>query len=75
MPVAGKRVKRTRLVQTARYVVAVEVELVIPVDDPTEPCLEAETVQFLREVKERAEHGDVNWLTKHGKLYAAVGAP
>lgn len=74
MPVAGKRIKRTRLVRTEKYVVAIEVELVIPPDDPSEPCLEAETVKLLREVKERAERDDVKWLTTHGKVYAAVGA-
>jgi hypothetical protein len=74
MRVPGKRVRRTRLIQTERFVVAVEVEMVIPDDDPGEPCYEAETVQLLREVKERAERGDVAWLTQHGKVYAAVGA-
>lgn len=74
MRVAGERVKRTRLVQTERYVVAVEVEMVIPTDDPDEPCYESETVQFLREVKERAERGDLAWLTRNGKVYAAVEA-
>src|SRR5207302_402419 len=74
MRVAGERVKRTRLIQTERYVVAVEVEMVIPSDDPSEPCYEAETVQFLREVKERAEAGDLPWLLKYGKVYTAVGA-
>jgi len=74
MRVPGERVKRTRLIQTDRYVVAVEVEMVIPVDDPSEPCYESETVQLLREVKERAERGDVTWLTQKGKVYAAVGA-
>lgn len=54
--------------------VAVEVEMVIPVDDPSEPCYEAETVQLLREIKEHAEQGDVTWLTKQGKVYAAVEA-
>ena len=74
MRIQGQRVKRLRLVHTDRYVVAVEVELVIPPDDPSEPCYEAETVQFLREVKERALRGDVAWLRQHGKLYAAVDA-
>jgi hypothetical protein len=54
------------LVQTERYVVAVEVEMVIPADDPSEPCYEAEAVQRLREVRERAERGDVEWLKRHG---------
>jgi hypothetical protein len=74
MRIKGERVKRTRLVQTDKYVVAVEIEMVIPADDPSEPCLEAETVKLLKEVKERAERGDVDWLAEHGKVYAAVGA-
>lgn len=72
MRIAGERVKRTRLIQTEKFVVAVEVELVIPVDDPSEPCYEPETVQLLREVKQRAEQGDVAWLTDRGKVYAVV---
>ena len=74
MRVTGERIKRTRLIQTDKYVIAVEVEMVVPEDDPSEPCYEAETVQFLKEVKERAERGDVAWLKKHGKLYMAVEA-
>lgn len=74
MRIAGERIKRTRLIQTEKYVVAVEVEMVIPPDDPSEPCYEAETIQFLREVKDRAEKGDVAWLTQRGKVYAAIGA-
>jgi hypothetical protein len=74
MKIAGARIKRTRLIQTKDYVVAVEVEMVIPPDDPSEPCYEAETVKFLREVKQQAERGELNWLKKHGKVYAAVGA-
>ena len=54
--------------------VAVEVEMVVPVDDPSEPCYESETVQLLREIKEHAEQGDVAWLTNKGKVYAAVEA-
>ncbi len=74
MRIPGQRIKRTRLIQTDKYVVAVEVEIVVPVDDPGEPCYEAETVQFLRDVQEHAECGDLSWLTQHGKVYAAVEA-
>jgi hypothetical protein len=74
MHIPGQRIKRTRLIQTERFVVAVEVEMVIPPDDPEEPCYEAETVAFLREVKERIERGDVAWLQQHGKVYAALSA-
>ncbi len=72
MRIAGERIKRTKLIQTDKYVVAVEVEMVVPVDDPTEPCYESETVEFLRDVKQYAERGDVTWLTKHGRVYAAM---
>jgi hypothetical protein len=72
MRIEGERVKRTRLIHTDRFVVAVDVELVVPKDDPSEPCYEAETVQHLRRVRERAEAGDVGWLTRHGKVYELV---
>jgi hypothetical protein len=74
MRIPGKRIPRVRWIHTDRYVVAVEVELVIPPDDPSEPCYEAETVQLLREVEERALRGEVDWLRQHGKVYEAVGA-
>ena len=74
MRIPGDRIKRTRLIQTEKYVVAVEVEMVIPADDSSEPCYESETVQLLKEIKEHAERGDVAWLTKRGKVYAVVDA-
>ncbi|MBI3467307.1 MAG: hypothetical protein HY000_30215 [Planctomycetes bacterium] len=74
MMLPGKRIKRTRLIQTEKYVVALQVELVIPLDDPSEPCYESETINLLRETKERAERGDLEWLLQHGKVYAALDA-
>jgi hypothetical protein len=74
MRIPGKRVKRIRLVHTTRYVVAVEVELVVPEDDPSEPCYEAETVNFLHEVADHAERNDLPWLREQGKVYQAVDA-
>lgn len=74
MSIPGQRIKRIRLVHTEKYVVAVDIEMVIPVDDPSEPCYESETVQLLREIKEHAEQGDVAWLAQKGKVYEAVGA-
>jgi hypothetical protein len=52
--------------------VAVEVEAVIPEDDTSEPCYEAETAQLLREVAEHAQQGDVAWLQRHGRVYQAL---
>lgn len=74
MRIPGQRIKRTRLIQTDRYVVAVEVEMVVPVDDPSEPCYESETVELFRQIKEHAERGDLDWLQQKGKVYAAVDA-
>ena len=48
--------------------------MVVPVDDPSEPCYESETVELLREIKEHAERGEVAWLAKAGKVYAALEA-
>ena len=45
----------------ARHVIAVEVEMVIPADDPSEPFFESETVQLLRDIQEHAEQGDLAW--------------
>jgi len=74
MRIPGKRVKRTRLVRTDRFIVAVDVEAVIPEEDPSETCYESEVVDFLREVEERAKRGDTAWLRQHGKVYEAVDA-
>ena len=74
MRIPGKPVKRLRWVHTERYVVAVEVEAVIPADDPSEPCYESETVQLLREVEERARQGEIEWLKQHGRVYEVVDA-
>jgi hypothetical protein len=74
MRIPGKRVRRVRWIQADRYAIAVDVEMVIPDDDPSEPCLESETVELLREVHEHAQRGDVDWLKRHGRVYEAVDA-
>ncbi len=74
MNVPGKRVRRTRLVRTDRFVVAVDVEAIIPVADPSEPCFDPQVVELLRQVESHAKRGDVEWLQQHGKVYAAVEA-
>ena len=72
MKIQGKRVRRIRLVRTPKYVVAVEVEAVYPQDDPGEACFESETVALLRDIEEHAQHEDVAWLKKRGKVYQSV---
>jgi hypothetical protein len=60
MQIPGQRFKRTRLIQTDKFVVAVEVDMVVP--------------ELLREIRERADQGGVAWLAQRGKVYAAVDA-
>ena len=74
MRLLGKRVRRTRLVRTDKFVVAVDVEAVIPDADSSEPCFEPPVVELLREVESHARNGDVDWLKQHGKVYAAMEA-
>jgi hypothetical protein len=72
MQIAGKRFKRTRLIERGRYVVSLEVEMVVPLEDQSEPCYMPETVELLRQVAEHAERGDVEWLRCHGRVYELV---
>ena len=69
MQLEGKRVKRVRWIHADPCVVRVEVEAVIPEGDTSEPCYEPETVKWLREVREHAEAGDIDWLRNVGKVY------
>jgi hypothetical protein len=54
------------------YVVAVEIEMILPEEDPSEPCYEPATVQFLKEVKDRADADDIGWLKRHGRVYRVL---
>lgn len=47
----------------------VEVEVVYPADDPTEACLEPDTVRQLDEIARRAAKGDVDYLRKVGRVF------
>lgn len=74
---AGRAVETTqRIIQWVaggRYAVAVEVEAVIPIDDPSEPCLTPETVRYLEQLADRAEAGDLDALKQAGTVYTLVG--
>jgi hypothetical protein len=67
-----RREKRTRWVQRGEYAVEVQVEVVYPVDDPSEPCLEPATVRWLDEIARRAEQGNLAFLRCAGKVYRLV---
>jgi hypothetical protein len=67
-----RREKRKRWVQRGRYAVEVEVDVVYPAENPSEPCLEPATVRRLDEIARRAEQGDVAYLCTVGRVFEAV---
>ena len=72
--VTESRETRKRWVQRGRYAVEVDVEVVYPDDDPTEACLEPETVRWLEEIARRAEQGDVEFLAQVGRVFESVSS-
>lgn len=68
-----RREKRRRWVQRGDLAIEVEVEVVYPADDPSEPCLEPQAVRFLEEVARKADEGDLAYLLKVGRVFQAVG--
>jgi hypothetical protein len=73
MRIPGERLKTTRSVRGGRYIVALKAEIVIPVDDPGEPCYESETIELIREAAEHAKRGEADWLGRHGQVYELIG--
>lgn len=69
------RQRITQWVTGGQYAVAVEVEAILPVDDPSEPCLSRKTVLELERLAERAEAGDVTSLQAAGRVYTRLPAP
>ena len=67
-----RREIRKRWVQRGQYAVELEVEVVYPADDPSEPCLEPATIRWLDEVAQKAADGDVEYLQKVGRVYQAI---
>lgn len=59
----------TKWVHAGPCVVRVEVEGVYPDEDPSEVCLEPDTLKFLDEVQRLAELGNVDALAKLGEVY------
>lgn len=74
MRLPGKRVNLTQWITAGPYAVRVEVEGVVPDDDPSEPCLEPQTVRRLDELRRLADAGQVEELAKHGTVYVRRSA-
>jgi hypothetical protein len=67
--VRGKRIKVPKTILGDVCVLRLEVEAVIPDSDPSEPCLEPDTVRFLDRLQELANAGNLAELEKHGTVY------
>jgi hypothetical protein len=74
-PLNERREKRKRWVQRGEYAVEVEIDVVYPTEDPSEPCLEPATVRRLDEIARRAAAGDVTYLRSVGRVFRAVSEP
>lgn len=72
--VEGKRVRVVRWIHGRVCVVRVEVEAVIPDEDPSEPCLEPRTVRWLDDLQALADAGRVEELAKLGDVYVKRSA-
>ena len=69
---AGRREVRKRWVQRGRFAVEVEIEVIFPDEDPSEPCLEPDAIRRLDEIARRAEAGDVGYLQTVGRVFEMV---
>ncbi len=69
---AERRETRKRWVQRGRFAVEVNVEVVAPDDDLSEPCPEPDALRKLDEIARRAERGDLAYLQTAGRVFEAV---
>ena len=67
-----RREMRKRWVQRGDYAVEVEIEVVYPAEDPSEPCLEPKTLRRLERIARRAEAGDLKYLRTVGRVFKAI---
>lgn len=64
----------TKWIHGQRCVVRVQVEAVIPDADPSEPCLEPDTLRWLDELQSLADAGNAEALASHGDVYVRRSA-
>ncbi len=74
MALQGKRIKIERWIHATPCVVRVEVEAIIPDADPSEPCLEPQTIRYLDDLQLKANLGLIHELAKAGDVYIRQSA-
>ncbi|MFA7235790.1 MAG: hypothetical protein WC058_02910 [Phycisphaeraceae bacterium] len=70
----GKKMKVARWIHAGTCVVKVQVDAVVPDEDPSKPCLEPATLRWLDELQELADAGRINELAQHGTVYVRRSA-
>ncbi|MGA2583937.1 MAG: hypothetical protein ABSG31_11715 [Tepidisphaeraceae bacterium] len=74
MALQGRRIKIERWIHASACVVRVQVDAIIPDADPSEPCLEPQTIQFLDDLQNKADRGLINELASVGDVYVRRSA-
>jgi hypothetical protein len=74
MGLSGKKTRIERWIHAVPCVVRVEVDAIIPDADPSEPCLEPQTLRFLDDLQTKADRGLINELARFGDVYVRQSA-
>ena len=69
MKTTGELVKVSKWIRGDDCAVHVMVDAVIPIDDPSEPCLEPDVLRHLDRLQVLADAGDLDELAKYGTVY------
>lgn len=69
MGLTGEHTKVVKWIEGNLCVLRVEVDAIIPADDPSEPCLEPQIVRYLDRLQKLADEGCVGELEKYGDVF------
>ena len=72
--IKGRRIKVPQWIHGKLCVVRVEVDAVVPDEDPSEPCFEPAAVKWMDEIQRLADAGQVDQLAKVGEVYVRRSA-
>jgi hypothetical protein len=70
----GKRVKIPQWIHGTRCVLRVDVDAIIPDEDPSEPCFEPAAIKWMDELQRLADDGNIEELSKYGVVYVRRSA-